>query len=224
MRAKRKSPPSLRRSATNRLRQAKPRSLNELPKRKAKGTSKGSIHLHEGEGTCYPKKRELDKEAKARRTKLRAADLTEPVIMREDSPELPRVVPSRHWTSVDLFCGAGGITEGFRRAGFDCLYANDINDWAIKTFRANHPNTLADNRPVEEVDPAKLRRELGVGKGELDILVGGPPCQGFSINAPERFLDDPRNSLFRHYVRFLDEFQPKSLLVENVPGMFPCAA
>ena len=87
------------------------------------------------------------------------------------------------------------------------------------------PTTLADNRPIEEVDPAKLRRELGIAKGELDVLVGGPPCQGFSINEPERFLDDPRNSLFRHYVRFLDEFQPKSLLVENVPGMLVlCAA
>jgi DNA (cytosine-5)-methyltransferase 1 len=69
------------------------------------------------------------------------------------------------------------------------------------------------------VDAGKLRRELNLAKGELDVLVGGPPCQGFSINAPERFLDDPRNSLFRHYVRFIDEFQPKALLFENVPGM-----
>jgi DNA (cytosine-5)-methyltransferase 1 len=126
---------------------------------------------------------------------------------------------ARGWTSIDLFCGAGGITEGFRRAGFECLYANDINEWAIETFRANHPTTLADVSAIENVDVVKLRRELGIAKGHLDVLVGGPPCQGFSINAPERFLEDERNSLFRHYMRFLDEFRPKTLLFENVPGM-----
>jgi DNA (cytosine-5)-methyltransferase 1 len=127
------------------------------------------------------------------------------------------------FTTIDLFCGAGGITEGFRRAGFLCLYANDINRWAIETFRANHPDTHADNRPIEQVDAAALRRELNLGPGELDVIVGGPPCQGFSINAPERFLDDPRNNLFKHYIRFLDEFKPKTLLIENVPGMLSLA-
>jgi DNA (cytosine-5)-methyltransferase 1 len=139
------------------------------------------------------------------------------VLVREVPPSSRN--PKKHWTTLDLFCGAGGITEGFRRAGFECLYANDINEWAIETFRANHPTTLADNRPIEEVDVVRLRRELGIEKGELDVLVGGPPCQGFSINAPDRFLEDPRNSLFKHYIRFVDEFQPKSLLFENVPGM-----
>jgi DNA (cytosine-5)-methyltransferase 1 len=126
-------------------------------------------------------------------------------------------------TTIDLFCGAGGITEGFRRAGFRCLYANDINSWAIETFRANHPATLAENRPIEKVDAAALRQELKLQPGELDVIVGGPPCQGFSINAPERFLEDPRNSLFKHYIRFLDEFKPKTLLIENVPGMLSLA-
>jgi DNA (cytosine-5)-methyltransferase 1 len=122
-------------------------------------------------------------------------------------------------TTIDLFCGAGGITEGFRSAGYKCLYANDANPWAIKTFQANHPGTAADNRKIEEVDAKEVREKIGLKPGELDALVGGPPCQGFSINAPERFLDDPRNSLFRHYVRFIDEFQPKVLVFENVPGM-----
>lgn len=195
--------------------------LSTMPaKRKSKRSPKDSTRPNDAQSVRYPSKRQSKKEANARRTKLRAADLSGPAVVREDSQRMPRIVPRRHWTSVDLFCGAGGLTEGFRRAGFDCLYANDINDWAIQTFRANHPNTLADNRPIEEVDPAKLRRELGIAKGELDVLVGGPPCQGFSINAPERFLDDPRNSLFRHYVRFLDEFQPKSLLVENASATF----
>lgn len=125
----------------------------------------------------------------------------------------------QHLTTIDLFCGAGGITEGFRSAGYRCLYANDINPWAIKTFQANHPGTFADNRKIEEVDAQEIRGKLRIKRGELDVLVGGPPCQGFSINAPERFLEDPRNSLFRHYIRFIDEFEPKTLVFENVPGM-----
>jgi DNA (cytosine-5)-methyltransferase 1 len=64
---------------------------------------------------------------------------------------------------------------------------------------------------------------LGIPRGELSLIAGGPPCQGFSINAPERFLEDPRNSLFRHYIRFVDEFEPKALLLENVPGMLSLA-
>jgi DNA (cytosine-5)-methyltransferase 1 len=60
---------------------------------------------------------------------------------------------------------------------------------------------------------------LALKKGVLDVLVGGPPCQGFSINAPERFLTDKRNKLFKDYVRFLEEFEPKAFLFENVPGL-----
>lgn len=170
-------------------------------------------------GVSYSAKRAArTKGPEIRRSKLRAADVSGPLRVREgdDDATTPH---QKHWTSIDLFCGAGGITEGFRRAGFECLYANDINQWATETFRANHPNTLADVSPIETVDARRLRRELGLAKGQVDILVGGPPCQGFSINAPERFLDDARNSLFRQYVRFLDEFQPKTLLFENVPGM-----
>jgi DNA (cytosine-5)-methyltransferase 1 len=117
-----------------------------------------------------------------------------------------------HFSTIDLFCGAGGITEGFRRAGFVCRYANDINHWAVETFRANHATTRADNRPIEQVDAAALRRELNLEPGQLDVIVGGPPCQGFSINAPGRFLEDPRNSLFKHYIRCLDEFEPNSFV------------
>lgn len=123
------------------------------------------------------------------------------------------------FTTIDLFAGAGGITEGFRQAGCHCLYANDFNREAIATFRRNHPKAVAEACPIEEVDPRKLRISLGLAEGELDALVGGPPCQGFSINAPGRFLDDPRNKLFRNYLAFVSEFRPKTLLFENVTGM-----
>jgi DNA (cytosine-5)-methyltransferase 1 len=126
-------------------------------------------------------------------------------------------------TSIDLFCGAGGLTEGFRQGGFRCLYGNDNNTFAIETFKRNHPDTLADLSPIEQLDARLVRRKLGLRKGELSVLTGGPPCQGFSINAPERFLDDPRNALFKHYLRFVDEFEPQTLVFENVPGMLSLA-
>ena len=125
--------------------------------------------------------------------------------------------------SIDLFCGAGGITEGFRRAGFSCLFANDVDPDAARTFRHNHPMAEVVEGPVEECDPHRVRLGLGIQKGEIDCIVGGPPCQGFSINAPERFLDDPRNTLFRNYIDFLKEFEPKTMMFENVPGMLSLA-
>lgn len=133
-------------------------------------------------------------------------------------PETPeRTLPALR--TIDLFCGAGGITEGFRQAGYECLYANDSMPEAIRTFEMNHPEAWAHCGDIEKVKPADIRAELGLKKGELDVLVGGPPCQGFSINAPDRFLKDPRNKLFKDYVRFLEEFEPKTFLFENVPGL-----
>ena len=121
--------------------------------------------------------------------------------------------------TIDLFAGAGGITEGFRQAGFHCLFSNDFNPSAVETFKLNHPETWASCGPIEKQDPVEVRNRLGIGKGELDCMLGGPPCQGFSIYAPDRILEDPRNSMFRHYLRFVDEFAPRCLMIENVPGM-----
>jgi DNA (cytosine-5)-methyltransferase 1 len=122
-------------------------------------------------------------------------------------------------STIDLFCGAGGITEGFRQAGYQCLYGNDCMPEAVETFLFNHPKSWAEPGDVEDIDPAHVRMRLGLKRGALDVLVGGPPCQGFSINAPERFLSDKRNKLFKDYLRFLEEFEPKAFLFENVPGL-----
>ena len=141
------------------------------------------------------------------------------LIASEPTPKPYRIPLS----TIDLFCGAGGITQGFSQAGYHCLYANDLMPEAIETFRHNHPHTRAECKPIEEVDAAALRKALKIKKGELDVLVGGPPCQGFSINAPGRFLNDPRNSLFKHYARFVEEFSPKAFVFENVPGLLSMA-
>ncbi len=131
----------------------------------------------------------------------------------------PKKQSASSFTTIDLFCGAGGITEGFRQAGYRCLYGNDCMPEAVETFSFNHPEAWGDARDIEDVEPRDVRKRLRINKGDLDVLAGGPPCQGFSINAPERFLSDKRNKLFKDYVRFVEEFQPKTFLFENVPGL-----
>ncbi|MCM2292283.1 DNA cytosine methyltransferase [Allorhizobium sp. BGMRC 0089] len=122
-------------------------------------------------------------------------------------------------TSLDLFAGAGGLSEGLREAGFNSLYANEISPRYAQTYAANHPDTYVDSRDIRMVDARKVRTLLGLRRGELDLIAGGPPCQGFSINAPKRSTDDSRNHLFREYLRFVTEFKPRVVMIENVPGM-----
>jgi len=89
-------------------------------------------------------------------------------------------------TSIDLFAGAGGITEGFRQAGFQCVFANDFNANAMTTFRLNHPDARSESCPIEELHPAVIRKELGMARGELTALVGGPLVRG----SPSTHLND----------------------------------
>lgn len=120
---------------------------------------------------------------------------------------------------IDLFAGAGGLSEGLRQSGFMCLYANEIKGCYSETYKLNHPETLVDARDIRAVNATSIRRGLKLKRGELDLLAGGPPCQGFSINAPKRSSDDERNHLFKDFMRFVDEFLPRTVLIENVPGL-----
>lgn len=122
-------------------------------------------------------------------------------------------------TCLDLFAGAGGLSEGLEEAGFHSLFASEIVDRYAETYKRNHPNAEVCIDDIRAVDPASVRKGLGLSIGELDLLAGGPPCQGFSINAPVRSGKDPRNHLFREYLRFVDEFKPRAVLIENVPGL-----
>lgn len=130
-----------------------------------------------------------------------------------------RFTGARRLTSIDLFAGAGGLSEGLREAGFMSLYANEISPRYAQTYAANHPGTQVDSQDIRQVDARKVRSLLGLKRGELDLIAGGPPCQGFSINAPKRSAEDSRNHLFREYLRFVSEFQPRAVMIENVPGM-----
>jgi len=122
-------------------------------------------------------------------------------------------------TMIDLFSGAGGLSEGLHEAGFHGLYANELKRCYSETYAINHPNAIIDQSDIRKVDAKSVREMLGVRRGELDLVAGGPPCQGFSINAPIRSNDDDRNHLFREFLRFVDEFNPRAVLIENVPGL-----
>lgn len=130
---------------------------------------------------------------------------------RDDRPPGP--------TCVDLFAGAGGLAEGFRQAGFGILSGVDSDQAAGKTFRANFPEATFFEQGVEDVVVEALMEDAGLRPGELDVLIGGPPCQSFSYNNHQRSEKDQRAGLFRHYLRILDQLSPKTLVMENVPGI-----
>lgn len=122
-------------------------------------------------------------------------------------------------TMIDLFAGAGGLSEGLSEAGFHSLFATEIMPVYADTYKKNHPTAKVLTADIRDVDAGQIMQELGIEREELDLLAGGPPCQGFSINAPIRSTLDQRNHLFKEYLRFVDAFAPKAILIENVPGL-----
>lgn len=121
-------------------------------------------------------------------------------------------------TAISLFCGAGGCSLGFKQAGYSILYANDKDSSAIETYRQNFPEALCSNEDIDHLDFNKILNKLGLKPGDLDILIGGPPCQGFST-AGSRFWDDPRNHLLKSYISALNIVKPKWFIMENVEGL-----
>lgn len=121
-------------------------------------------------------------------------------------------------TAVSLFAGAGGCSLGFLDAGYKIIYACDKWTDAVDTYRMNFPDSHCEVKDIRDLDPKTNTALSRLKKGELDILIGGPPCQGFST-AGARFWDDPRNHLLKHYVGILDALKPKWFLMENVEGL-----
>jgi DNA (cytosine-5)-methyltransferase 1 len=121
--------------------------------------------------------------------------------------------------SVDLFAGAGGLSCGLKQSGFTPLLANELVPQYAKTYQLNHTETQVITGDVRQVCEINLKKLLAVNEGEIDLVAGGPPCQGFSINAPIRTLDDARNHLFKDFLRVVSSLMPKAVLIENVPGM-----
>ena len=121
-------------------------------------------------------------------------------------------------TVIDLFCGCGGMSWGLQNSDFDVLAGIDSWGRALTTFHLNHPHATTIEADITALDPHTVMKRLGVKHGELDCLIGGPPCQGFSKNVPAayRFLEDPQNQLFRDFLRFVEAFLPKTVVMENV--------
>ena len=124
---------------------------------------------------------------------------------------------------IDLFCGAGGLSLGFSQEGFVTSLANDIQDCCVDTYAHNHPETPRDHIVLGDIkDVIKNLDELLDGR-TVDIVVGGPPCQGFSMANRQRLIDDPRNYLYKSYVEVVEKVRPKFFVMENVKGMLSVA-
>src|SRR5262249_34365257 len=118
---------------------------------------------------------------------------------------------------IDLFAGAGGMSLGFEMAGAVPVYAIEVDKWAALTYRKNNPRVVVDERDIESISTSEIEilRDLNA-----DMVIGGPPCQGFShSNVVNRDPRDPRNSLFMYFIRFISIIRPTIAVIENVPGL-----
>lgn len=129
-------------------------------------------------------------------------------IMEVDSPSF-----------VDLFCGAGGLSLGFRQERYQLSFASDIDPSCVDTYAHNHPETPREHivqGDIKDIIPTiqdKLRFQ------DVSVVLGGPPCQGFSMANRQRIIDDPRNRLYKSYIEVVDKLRPQFIVMENVRGM-----
>lgn len=120
---------------------------------------------------------------------------------------------------IDLFAGVGGLSYGFAHDDeFEIIAANEILEPMAKAYSSNHPSVMMYNKDIKDFSLDDLTRDLGVKKGDIDIVVGGPPCQAYST-VGKRLIDDPRGKLFQEYYRILKELRPKLFVFENVKGL-----
>lgn len=125
-------------------------------------------------------------------------------------------------TAIDLFAGAGGLSLGFNKAGFNIVLALDNDADAVRTYCENNKKNNGEvlTKDIGKVDFDSKLRELGLSKGEIDIVLSGAPCQGFSAsNKRTRSLDNPKNRLFAEFIRAVKEIYPRWILFENVSGI-----
>ena len=116
---------------------------------------------------------------------------------------------------IDLFAGCGGLSLGFEMAGFNIPLAIEKDEWAAETYSFNHKYTIVVKQDIKEISNIDSLLEKNI---RIDGIVGGPPCQGFSLSG-NRDKNDPRNSLFMEFIRFVDFYKPKFFLMENVSGI-----
>jgi DNA-cytosine methyltransferase len=117
---------------------------------------------------------------------------------------------------LDLFSGAGGMSKGFEDAGFGIVAGIDNDENAIKTFEKNHKNSKGY---VHDIADKKFIDEIIKNHPEIDVIIGGPPCQGFSLKGKKLGLDDKRNYLFQAYLEYVKKIKPKYFVIENVQNI-----
>lgn len=118
---------------------------------------------------------------------------------------------------IDLFSGAGGLSYGFESAGFDILLGIDNDSKALETFELNHKGAKSICGDITQITYENDIKPL-IGNKRIDVIIGGPPCQGMSLSGPRKF-EDPRNKLYLSYIRLVEEIRPKAFVIENVPGL-----
>lgn len=123
-------------------------------------------------------------------------------------------------TAIDLFCGAGGLSAGLEMAGFSVLAGNDMFDAAGETFTRTHAGAKFIPGPIQDLSVERLMEVSGLKRGELTVLVGGPPCQAYSVYNHQRGMHDARATLFREYLRIVEGLQPEWIVMENVAGIY----
>ncbi|MBV7434390.1 DNA cytosine methyltransferase [Cardiobacteriaceae bacterium TAE3-ERU3] len=121
--------------------------------------------------------------------------------------------------AVDLFSGCGGLSEGLKQAGFQVIGAVENDPKVMSTYRLNHPATYLFDSDIREISGDNILKKCQLERGELDLLSGCPPCQGFSSLTKKYNDGDARNSLINEVARLVEELLPKTIMIENVPGM-----
>lgn len=128
----------------------------------------------------------------------------------------------KEYKAIDLFSGCGGLTVGLKQAGFHVIGAVEIDPLTVETYKANHRQVVVWQEDIRKLSATKIMLELKLHRGELDLLAGCPPCQGFSTlrtrNGAKQNRDQ-RNNLVREMLRFARTFRPKAIMMENVPGL-----
>ena len=117
---------------------------------------------------------------------------------------------------IDLFSGVGGLSYGFEQAGFEVLLANEIDQEIADAYIKNHPSVRMINEDITSLEISNVFGEL---RGQVDVVIGGPPCQGFSQKGARRLIDDERNFLFKYYFQVVNYLKPTYFLMENVPNL-----
>ena len=119
--------------------------------------------------------------------------------------------------AIDLFAGCGGLSKGFMDAGFNIVVGVDNDQAALNTFALNHNGAKALKADLSKQETFDEIKRIA-GEREIDVIIAGPPCQGFSLTGPRNF-DDPRNKLYLAVLEMVKQYQPKGFIIENVPGM-----